>query len=1168
MAIPHPRFCACCTPAVAPAPSIIWNRPGLKQITYRIGSFATFRQAMLGEIHRFPELTGLLTRESDDHAITFLELFAAMGDVLTFYNERIANEMFLSQALHKASVEQLVALVGYIPRPALSATGLLSFEIEEDKATRLWKGLKVMSIPGPDETAQVFETLEEIRGVGRLNAAPAFAPFVRINPLDEGRQRAPVRADPDLKVGDRFVLFGRGAIEEKTVEAVENSSGGAYLSWSPAVQNPDIHPRFVRAAGSLRRLRFFGHNAPASHNVYDTRNTTPPQNRWSTDPINGEIGNSVTDYPLDTKVDDLKPGAHLLLDAGPTASPRLQTALVTATNDASATLGPMSDTVTHMQVRQTITGRPTVMVRATGTPSVLARTGGGYPSWTVSDIATPNDLSLMDGAPFFASSDLAGTSRGWPRTDVFVRDAARRLRQRVWSPFPASGWIDHGGILTSAPVPITLATGRVLVFVRGPAAGLWMFDATGTVMAPTPLGGILASPPSVVTPDGIRMAVFVRGIDDALWWRRFNGLTWSDWESLGGRIDGTPAAAANGAGRIDVFARGLEGGIQHFRQGPTGWEPVRDVGGDAVGNPAAVGGAPDWAAVAVRTRDSTLAFTTRIGETWGSWVDQGGSIGSDPSMVQTPSGVHVAARHSDGTVTTTRLSWTPPPWVHHGSGFGYIPDRRETRIYEIASDDVEFRDYDYPDTTEGGWLALPLEPGEDATDPDGLGALKKGRKIIVSGGGLTHRAEVTATFPVPATLGGRVDHLALGISPPLPKVDGPLTLIGNVAEASHGETQREDPLGSGDAAKPFQTFAVPPGEITHLPDAGGVRPIPQVDLRVNGVLWEEVPFLYGRDVKDRTYTLRLPTDGDVTVTGGDGIRAGARFPTGALNVRMIRRLGAGLPGNLKAGQLAVPLEKPVGMKTVTNPLPSSGGAPGETAEDARQAAPDGVRTFGRIVSLQDFAALATASGLAARAYVTWVWNRMERTAHLTVAGPEGMPVSPENLALLHTQLTASRDPNRPLMIANMVRVPIVLAAKLLRDPAHEADAVIAAARDAMTTAFAFEGVGIGRPVHLSDAFAVLQGVAGVQAVDIDLLHLKDHADLSGAERAVRSVTADPVQPHIRLYPARPTPDDATKIDRYQSDAYLPGPPPVVLPAEQAYIADPAFDLSLTVVEAL
>ena len=64
-------------------------------------AFATFRQAMLEAIARQPALARLTTRESDDYAITLLELWAAVGDVLTFYQERIANESFLRTAVYR-----------------------------------------------------------------------------------------------------------------------------------------------------------------------------------------------------------------------------------------------------------------------------------------------------------------------------------------------------------------------------------------------------------------------------------------------------------------------------------------------------------------------------------------------------------------------------------------------------------------------------------------------------------------------------------------------------------------------------------------------------------------------------------------------------------------------------------------------------------------------------------------------------------------------------------------------------------------------------------------------------------------------------------------------------------------------------------------------------------
>ncbi len=54
----------------------------------------------------------------------------------------------------------------------------------------------------------------------------------------------------------------------------------------------------------------------------------------------------------------------------------------------------------------------------------------------------------------------------------------------------------------------------------------------------------------------------------------------------------------------------------------------------------------------------------------------------------------------------------------------------------------------------------------------------------------------------------------------------------------------------------------------------------------------------------------------------------------------------------------------------------------------------------------------------------------------------------------------------------------------------------------------------------------------------------------------------PLQPHIRIFPARPTPP-AALIDRF-ARAGFEGAPPPVLAAEQAFIEAPATDIALTV----
>ena len=48
-----------------------------------------------------------------------------------------------------------------------------------------------------------------------------------------------------------------------------------------------------------------------------------------------------------------------------------------------------------------------------------------------------------------------------------------------------------------------------------------------------------------------------------------------------------------------------------------------------------------------------------------------------------------------------------------------------------------------------------------------------------------------------------------------------------------------------------------------------------------------------------------------------------------------------------------------------------------------------MRTFGRAVSLLDFADLVRASGEVAKAQAIWVWDGLDRAIHLTVAGQAG-----------------------------------------------------------------------------------------------------------------------------------------------------------------------------------
>jgi predicted phage baseplate assembly protein len=280
----------------------------------------------------------------------------------------------------------------------------------------------------------------------------------------------------------------------------------------------------------------------------------------------------------------------------------------------------------------------------------------------------------------------------------------------------------------------------------------------------------------------------------------------------------------------------------------------------------------------------------------------------------------------------------------------------------------------------------------------------------------------------------------------------------------------------------------------------------------------------------------------MTVQFGDGT-TGARLPSGRGNLVAAYRHGLGLAGRVRANSLVTLLDRPVGLKSAANPAPAEGGADPETLDDARRNAPTTVRTFGRAVSLRDFEDLAASSGVVAKAAATWVWSGGARAVHVTVAGQAGGTFSPEALRRIHAGLTTQRDPNHSLFLGNFVRVPIVVTATLRVDDRHVAPEVAAAARSALLQALSFEALRFGQPIHLSDVTRVLQEVAGVVWVDIDLLHFKDR---SLAHLAIRGATVDPVQGHLRIYPARAN----------------SAPPPLVLAAEQAWVEVPGQDVTI------
>ncbi|MGH8083214.1 MAG: hypothetical protein ACREP7_21730, partial [Lysobacter sp.] len=172
--------CGCCNGIATLTPVEVDNRPGLPALNYRVGTHGRFLASMKARLpgmeviapgsdqqtmQSFRPLQTLTTRDPADPAIALLDAWATVSDVLTFYQERIANEGYVRTATERRSLVEMARLVGYAPRPGVSASVYLSYTVDDNQAVpvELAVGTRAQSIPGPGELPQSFEIDEPLQ---------------------------------------------------------------------------------------------------------------------------------------------------------------------------------------------------------------------------------------------------------------------------------------------------------------------------------------------------------------------------------------------------------------------------------------------------------------------------------------------------------------------------------------------------------------------------------------------------------------------------------------------------------------------------------------------------------------------------------------------------------------------------------------------------------------------------------------------------------------------------------------------------------------------------------------------------------------------------------------------------------------------------------------------
>ena len=319
-------------------------------------------------------------------------------------------------------------------------------------------------------------------------------------------------------------------------------------------------------------------------------------------------------------------------------------------------------------------------------------------------------------------------------------------------------------------------------------------------------------------------------------------------------------------------------------------------------------------------------------------------------------------------------------------------------------------------------------------------------------------------------------------------------IMANVVRASHGEKVAQV-LGSGDSSTPHQHFMLSKAELTQVQASNTSGRESTLTVRVDGVAWTPVPSLYDRSATDKVYITRIDDDAKATVQFGDG-KMGARVPTGQVNITTEYRAGIGLDGEVAAGTLTLLKSKPYGVKSVINPIKADGAEDPETLDTARDNAPLTVRTLDRVVSLPDYEDFSAAFAGIGKATAVELWTGAEELVHITVLDPTGGEVMEDQLNKLRKAISGLRDPNRRFIVQSGETGTFHLAAEVIMDPAYVWEDVQAALTSVLLEAFSYDARSFGQPVSKAEVLERMHTVAGVVAVDVNVLDISGGTGLN------------------------------------------------------------------------
>ncbi|MBP2326534.1 hypothetical protein JOF56_006919 [Kibdelosporangium banguiense] len=214
------------------------NRPVIDYMARDYDSILRAMRALIPD--KLPEWTEYTAEADFGNAL--LQLFAHMGDILSYYQDRVANESFLATAQTRRSVINHLNLIGYRMTTAVPAATRLTVTVPQSAtgSVTVSRGAAFATASQPGRPSVRFEyngTAPLTIDLGTLPPDPADATrkiYADGIPVEEGRIVADeVAGASDGSPGQRFPLLRAGVILRGTDDIVVRSElGGVVQAWT------------------------------------------------------------------------------------------------------------------------------------------------------------------------------------------------------------------------------------------------------------------------------------------------------------------------------------------------------------------------------------------------------------------------------------------------------------------------------------------------------------------------------------------------------------------------------------------------------------------------------------------------------------------------------------------------------------------------------------------------------------------------------------------------------------------------------------------------------------------------------------------------------------------------------------------------------------------------